>query len=101
MIFKALSLLSPNAQWMCEGQELYENVKWLPGNYYKPTKEEVEQKVIELNKHFIDTEYQRKRALEYPQITDYLDAVVKNDNEQRQAYIDACLAVKAKYPKPE
>ena len=45
--------------------------------------------------------YQRKRAREYPPITDYLDGIVKGDTEQVQAYIDACLAVKAKYPKPE
>lgn len=43
--------------------------------------------------------YQRDRAAEYPPITDYIDGVVKGDQAQIQAYIDACLAVKAKYPK--
>ena len=47
------------------------------------------------------TEYQRKRAAEYPPITDYLDGIVKGDQAQVQAYIAACLAVKAKYPKPD
>ena len=41
-----------------------------------------------------------QRAGEYPPMADYLDAVVKGDTVARQAYIDACLAVKAKYPKP-
>jgi len=45
--------------------------------------------------------YKSKRAAEYPPITDYLDGIVKGDTEQVQAYIDACLAVKVKYPKPE
>lgn len=45
-------------------------------------------------------EYKEKRALEYPDFKDYLDGVVKGDQAQIQAYIDACLAVKAKYPKP-
>jgi len=45
------------------------------------------------------TQYQRSRAAEYPPITDYIDGVVKGDQAQIQAYIDACLAVKAKYPK--
>tara|TARA_R110000868_G_scaffold228179_1_gene481159 strand:+ start:1172 stop:1429 length:258 start_codon:yes stop_codon:yes gene_type:complete len=45
------------------------------------------------------TQYQRDRAAEYPSITDYLDGIVKGDHVQVQAYIDACLAVKAKYPK--
>lgn len=44
---------------------------------------------------------QRQRAAEYPPITDYIDGIVKGDQAQVQAYIDACLAVKAKYPKPE
>lgn len=45
-------------------------------------------------------EYQRQRAAEYPPMADYLDGIVKGDQAQVQAYIDACLAVKAKYPKP-
>ena len=47
------------------------------------------------------TQYQRDRAAEYPSINNYIDGVVKGDQAQIQAYIDACLAVKAKYPKPE
>jgi hypothetical protein len=43
---------------------------------------------------------QDRRASEYPAQTDYLDAVVKNDKKQIKAYIDACQAVKTKYPKP-
>lgn len=41
------------------------------------------------------------RSHEYPPITDYIDGIVKGDEAQVQAYIDACLNVKAKYPKPE
>lgn len=44
--------------------------------------------------------YRDQRAAEYPPMTDYLDGIVKGDQAQVQAYIDACLAVKAKYPKP-
>jgi hypothetical protein len=44
--------------------------------------------------------YAELRAAEYPPIADYLDGIVKGDQAQVQAYIDACLAVKAKYPKP-
>ena len=46
------------------------------------------------------TQYQRDRAKEYPSMADYLDGIVKGDTAQVQTYIDACLAVKAKYPKP-
>ena len=43
--------------------------------------------------------YKYQRAAEYPPITDYIDGVVKGDQAQIDAYIAACLAVKAKYPK--
>jgi hypothetical protein len=45
-------------------------------------------------------QYKSLRAAEYPPITDYLDGVVKGDQAQIDAYIAACQAVKAKYPKP-
>jgi hypothetical protein len=44
--------------------------------------------------------YQLDRMNEYPPITDYIDGVVKGDQSQIDAYIAACQAVKAKYPKP-
>ena len=43
--------------------------------------------------------YKELRAAEYPPMADYLDGVVKGDQAQIDAYIAACLAVKAKYPK--
>jgi hypothetical protein len=43
--------------------------------------------------------YAEKRVAEYPNFIDYVDGVVKGDQAQVQAYIDACLAVKTKYPK--
>ena len=49
---------------------------------------------------YVDSQaYIAKRQAEYPPMADYLDAIVKGDTTQQQAYIDACLAVKAKYPK--
>jgi hypothetical protein len=49
---------------------------------------------------YIDAnEYTFKRQAEYPPFTDYLDGVVKGDQAQIDAYIAACQAVKAKYPK--
>jgi hypothetical protein len=51
---------------------------------------------------WVDPEaYKEQRAREYPPITDYLDGVVKGDQAQIDAYIAACQAVKAKYPKGE
>jgi len=44
--------------------------------------------------------YADLRRAEYPPLTDLIDGLVKDDAEQIQAYKDACLAIKAKYPKP-
>lgn len=39
------------------------------------------------------------RKESYPPMADYLDAIVKNDQEQLEKYLSDCLAVKTKYPK--
>ena len=104
-IVKALQSLRPNSNWGLYG-DTYDGLQWLEkpvyeGGQKKPTKAEVEAEVARLQKEWEDTEYQRLRAKEYPDVKEYLDGLVKGDTEQMQAYIDACLAVKAKYPKPE
>ena len=54
----------------------------------------------ELVRQYAANEYKEKRRNEYPPITDYVDGVVKGDQSQIDAYVAACQAVKAKYPKP-
>lgn len=43
--------------------------------------------------------YVEKRASEYPPMTDFVDAWVKNDQVALEEYRRKCLAVKTKYPK--
>jgi hypothetical protein len=47
----------------------------------------------------INNSYKKFRQAEYPPIEDYLDAIVKGDEVQKQKYIDDCKAVKEKYAK--
>ncbi len=49
----------------------------------------------------IELTYAEKRAMAYPPMADYLDGIVKGDQAQIDKYIADCLAVKARYPKPE
>ena len=81
-------------------QELYPQVTYIYGDiaYDK------DGNVVEYDNNAVDAlvaseAYKAKRAAEYPPMTDYLDGIVKGDNAQVQAYIDACNAVKNKYPK--
>ena len=48
---------------------------------------------------FNQLSYAEKRRREYPPIADYIDGVVKGDQNQIDKYVADCLAVKAKYPK--
>jgi hypothetical protein len=80
--------------------KLYPNVTHINDDvaYDKDNKEVMYDSV--LVNAWVDPEaYKYKRAKEYPDFKDYLDGIVKNDQAQIQAYIDACLAVKEKYPK--
>ena len=49
----------------------------------------------------LNADYVALRTGEYPPIEEYVDGVVKGDQAQIDAYIAACQAVKAKYPKSE
>lgn len=99
-IHKALSSLRPKAEWTAHGDE-YEGIQWMDENQTLPSKAEVLAEVVRLQEEASRTAYREHRAREYPPMEDYLDAVVKGDQEQIDRYIAACLAVKAKYPKPE
>jgi len=81
-------------------QKLYPQVL----NMYGDVAYDADGNVVEYDKNavqaLVDSEaYKTKRAQEYPDFREYLDGIVKGDVAQQQAYIDACLAVKAKYPK--
>ena len=72
----------------------------VPEGMVEVTIEEINQaNAIKAQAQFDDFPYTQKRQSEYPPFTDYLDGIVKGDQAQIQAYIDACLAVKTKYPK--
>ncbi len=98
-IADALFALTPNASFQVHG-EAYEDIVWLDETTSCPAKEAVLGQLALLEAEYQATEYQRKRSLEYPPITDYIDGVVKGDQAQIDKYIADCLAVKAKYPKP-
>jgi hypothetical protein len=97
MIEVALSNLRPDAQFIIRGND----VEWLTDGVTTPTEAEITAEVARLQAEYDAQAYARNRAPEYPPITDYLDGVVKGDQAQIDAYIAACQAVKAKYPKPE
>ena len=99
-IVEALVSLTPGAQWTLNGDD-YAGLNWLDEEQTQPTEEECITEAARLQAAYDALEYQRLRAPEYPPITDYLDGVAKADQAQIDAYVAACQAVKAKYPKPD
>ena len=47
MIAEALAQLTPNAEWVIDGDS-YEGITWLSSNITQPTKSEVTAKIAEL-----------------------------------------------------
>lgn len=85
--------IEADAPTIPEGQRAKWNGAWVFEDIPQP-EPEVEPEPVELT-------YAQKRAAEYPPMADYLDGVVKGDQAQIDAYVAACLAVKAKYPKEQ
>lgn len=94
----ALLSLCPGSEWSYSNED-YDSINWLDKKQTKPSKAAVEAELQRLRDEWVSKEYQRARAAEYPPFSDYLDGIVNGDQAQIQAYIDACLAVKEKYPK--
>ena len=66
-----------------------------------PSMEDIVQKVAELEYLEEIQVYKLQRSSEYPPVAEYIDGVVKGDQDQIDAHIAACQAVKDKYPKVE
>ena len=64
-----------------------------------PTEQECTDALTELQTEYDAQDYARKRKAEYPDIYDYMDGIVKNDQTQIDKYIADAQAVKSKYPK--
>jgi hypothetical protein len=74
-------------------------VEWIEPSTAPVTDAQIDAEIARLQAEYDAKQYQRDRAAEYPDFKDYLDGIVKGDQAQIQAYIDACNAVKTKYPK--
>ena len=100
LITSIISLV-PNAKVSVVGLDDDAIITWKEEPNNKPTETQIRTELTRLQADYDAKEYTRKRAQEYPPVTDYLDGVVKGNQAQIDAYIAACQAVKTKYPKPE
>ena len=93
----AIVSLKPTAKFHVVGNE---TIHWHEDSpVTQPSDTDIANEVTRLQAEYDALEYQRKRQSEYPPMADYLDAIVKDDDTQKQKYINDCKAVKEKYPK--
>jgi len=96
-ISKAIKSINLNAEFSMEENDI-DRITWL--NDTTPiSKEDILAKQTELQAEYDAQDYARKRQAEYPDIYDYIDGIVKNDQTQIDKYIADCQAVKDKYSK--
>lgn len=96
---KAINSLYPLAEWTLDGDK-YEGLTWLSPDITKPTLEELEAECDRLEQIWINNQYQRNRAKEYPSIINQLDMLYHDKLDGTTTWQDAIQAIKDKYPKP-
>ena len=94
-IIEALISLKPEAEWAVRGGN-YSDIVWLDKSQTKPTEQEIEEKIAELNYQGEINVYQEKRKLEYPNWEDQLDKIYHSGVD---AWKTDIKAIKDKYPK--
>ena len=94
-ITEALTVLKPEARWVCRG-DTYAGLEWLDKTQTKPTEQEIEEKIVELNYQEEVNVYQEKRKSEYPDWGDQLDKIYHSGIDAWKADIKK---IKDKYPK--
>ena len=87
-------------------EEEFTKIKWLHNGEYTTTNphseltwDKVKAEMDAVQSKYDAQDYARKRKVEYPDIYDYIDGIVKSDQAQIDKYIADCQAVKDKYSK--
>lgn len=95
----AIISLVPGAQFIAKNDE----VEWLDPVIPKPSDAAITAERVRLYQQYASNQYQRNRALAYPPMADYLDAVYwqsQGDETKMTAYLAAVEAVKEQFPRP-
>jgi hypothetical protein len=110
---EALKSLRPDASWALDGENIIwesdpvtgklfpKNLTWYSQDSTAPSKEEIDQEIKRLQKKWRDEDYRRKRTLEYPQISEFIDAYYwekRGDSSKMEIYLEKIDNIKNKYP---
>jgi len=93
---EALQELTPNAKYIIRDNDL----EWLDEDITRPTDEEINNKIAELQSAYDNKQYQRDRADAYPSIQEQLDMQYHDAVDGTTTWKDAIATVKTDIPKP-
>ena len=103
-IGEAIKSINPDAKFLVRREGSNSNavdnctIEWFEGTT-EISKADIKIKLDELQTEYDAQDYARKRKVAYPDIYDYMDGIVKNDQTQIDKYIADSQAVKARYKK--
>ena len=98
-IVDGIMALNPDAEVSVKGLNIDTcEIVWFEGTA-EISKADIKTKMNELQVEYDALDYARKRKEAYPDIYDYMDGIVKNDQTQIDKYIADSQAVKARYKK--
>ena len=93
-VIQAILSINPNAEASVSGNDI-NTVQWHNGTAVI-SKVDIEAKMVELQADYDAKQYQRDRALEYPELKDQLDKIYHSGIDEWKKVIKA---TKDKYPK--
>ena len=97
-LIHAVRALEPKSQFS-NGHAGYDSIIWHSKDIEKPTEEECNAKLAELQAEYNAQAYARSRATEYPSIQEQLDLQYWDKVNSTDKWGEAVKAVKDKYPK--
>ena len=95
-VIDAILALKKDAKFILHNND-FDTVEWHDENPDNITKEQVEEKLVELQNIYESFDYYRKRKPEYPSIEECVHAILDDNLEALQV---KRKAIKDKYPKP-
>jgi hypothetical protein len=99
-VSEAILVINPKAEFTVHNNLDLDNCEIVWHEDTTPiSKADIQTKLDELQADYDALDYARKRKEAYPDIYDYMDGIVKNDQTQINKYIADSQAVKVRYPK--
>ena len=91
----AIQSLRPNSKWSLCNDEL----QWLDDVQTCPTDSEIAEEILRLQAEYVNENYKRQRADEYPSLQEQLDMQYWDSVNGTTIWQDTINQIKTKYPK--